>query len=292
MITIVHRCIIVLMALFMVTSCTTLQWRASDAEIDKQFKSLDIPTEITYFEVDSLDLKVRIQHVTKEEHEIDILFFHGSPSSLSAWNSYLKEPSLLAKANMHAVDRPGYGYSNFGDEMPSIQLQAKIMSALINEHNMKRVLAIGSSYGGPLVAYMAVLNDNIEGVIMISPAIDPQQEKKFWASRLTQWWITRWMVPTGYRVAGDEKTVHTKELEKIEPDWKKVTVPVVHIHGNTDAIVPFGNVNYTAEQFNNIKIISLPDIGHELAWGRPELVIPHILELLDQLSTPTKRSPK
>ncbi|MEM7085876.1 MAG: alpha/beta hydrolase [Bacteroidota bacterium] len=266
------------------SSCTTLQWRASDNEIRERFSEQNIPTEVLYFNVDSLQLKVRLQQVTQSEEAVNIVFFHGSPSSLSAWNAYLLDTTLIRSANLVAVDRPGYGYSNFGDQMPSIQLQAEVMSSLIDHHQLKNVIAVGSSYGGPLAARLAVINPNIKAVLMISPAIDPKQEKKIWASRLTQWWLTRWLAPTGYRVAGDEKTVHAMELAKIEKDWGKVKVPVIHIHGDTDDIVPYGNVNYTAQKFSNIKVITTPNTGHEIAWARPELIIPHLLELVANIS--------
>ncbi len=265
-------------------SCTVLQWRSSDTEITEHFNSLEIPTRISYFEVDSLKLNIRIQHIEKSENTIDLVFFHGSPSSLSAWNGYLTDTLLAQKANMHAVDRPGYGYSNFGKAMPSIQQQAQLMSALIHSNDFRNVILIGSSYGGPLVAEIAALNQNIKAIVMISPAIDPEQEKKIWASRLTQWWATRWLVPTGYRVAGDEKTVHAQELALLEKDWSNVNIPIIHIHGDQDDIVPYGNVDYTAKAFPNITIITTPDTGHEIAWKRPELIKPHLYRLLDQLT--------
>lgn len=268
----------------LLSSCTVLQWRETDAEIFEKFKTKKIATDISYFSVDSLKLNIRIQSVKKENKNVNLLFFHGSPSSLSAWNGYLTNPHLIEKTNMYTVDRPGYGYSNFGEEMTSIADQSKIMSALVDSLQLKNVIVIGSSYGGPLAAHLAVLNNNISGVIMISPAIDPNNEKKIWASRLTQWWITRWLVPTGYRVAGDEKTVHADELAVIEKDWGKIKVPVLHIHGDIDEIVPYENVDYTCINFDTIKIITTSKTGHEIAWSRPDLIIPHILQLMDDLN--------
>jgi len=265
------------------TSCTVLQWRSSDQEIASYFNEKGISSEVSYFDIDGLDLRIRVQHVKQSKNDINLLFFHGSPSSLSAWNGYFNDTTLIKKAKLHAVDRPGYGYSNFGDEMTSIKTQALVMSRLIEHYNFKNVIAIGSSYGGPLASRLAVENPNVKAVVMISPAIDPKQEKDVWGSRLTQWWLTRWLVPTSYRVAGDEKTVHAKELELLEGDWSKVTVPVLHIHGDIDDIVPYGNVNYTKANFSNIKIITTPKTGHEIAWGRPELIKPHIRDLINKI---------
>jgi pimeloyl-ACP methyl ester carboxylesterase len=263
------------------TSCTVLQWRSTDTEIKTYFDKKQIPTTVSYYAIDSLDLNIRVLEVKEANQNVNLVFFHGSPSSLSAWNGYLNDSTFVKQANLYAIDRPGYGHSNFGDEITSIKLQADIMSDLINHYKLENVIAVGSSYGGPLAARLAVVNKHVKGVVMISPAIDPQQEKKIWGARFTQWWITRWLVPTGYRVAGDEKTTHAKELAHIEADWKLVTVPVIHIHGDVDDIVPYGNINYTQEQFSDIKIVTTPKTGHEIAWGRPELIKPHILELIE-----------
>jgi len=263
-------------------SCTVLQWRSTDEEIYHRFETAKVPTQISYFEVDSLDLRIRIQSVSQGNKNINVLFFHGSPSSLSAWNRYLLDSTLINTVTMHAIDRPGYGYSNFGEEMPNIGLQAQLMSELIDQFEFENVIAVGSSYGGPLAARLAVLNERVKGVLMISPAIDPRQEKHIKGVMWTQFWLTGWMVPTGYRVAGDEKVVHAAELAKLEADWSKVTVPVIHIHGNQDDIVPYGNINYTKSVFSNIKTITTPNTGHEIAWGRPELIIPHLELLIEE----------
>ncbi|WP_010227221.1 alpha/beta fold hydrolase [Gillisia marina] len=263
------------------TSCTRLQYRESDEELQEKFEASQLEPQISYFEVDSLKAKIRILKIAKNEKDINVIFFHGSPSSLSSWSSYLNDSLLLENANLWAMDRPGLGYSNFGKSMPSIKLQAEVINSIINAYNLKNVITVGTSYGGPIAARLAVLNKNVKGVILISSAMDSEQERQFWGSRLTQWWATRWLVPRGYRVAGDEKTIHAEELKQLEEDWSKVRVPVIHIHGDKDDIVPYGNVNYTKKHFKNIKIIRVPNVGHEISYRRSDLVKPLILEMID-----------
>lgn len=265
-------------------SCTVLQWRKSDQEIQQKFNDLKITSEISYFKVDSLNVNVRMQSIISANGQLtNLVFFHGSPSSLSAWEGYLRDTTLREITNMHAIDRPGYGYSNFGDEMTSIDTQAQLMSAFINEKKLTNVIVIGSSYGGPLAARVGFLNANVKAVVMISPAIDPSKEKDIWASRFTQWKLTRWLVPTAYRVAGDEKVVHAKELASIAKDWKNLLIPVLHFHGDIDDIVPYENIYFSKENFQNIEIISIPEKGHEIAWKHKELIIPHIIQLIHQI---------
>lgn len=265
------------------TSCTVLQWRKSDVEIQQKFKEFEVDSKISYFEVDSLDLNVRIQEIKSEGKSINLVFFHGAPSSISTWEKYLTDTTLLAKANMYAIDRPGYGYSNFGKEIPSIDAQAKIFNFILKEKALENIVTIGSSYGGPIAARIAVLNPNVKAVLMISPAIDPSIEKDFWAGRFTQWKLTRWMVPTAYRVAGDEKKIHAEELSFIENGWKTLTIPVIHIHGEDDKIVPYENIEFSKQYFQDIEIISIPEKGHEISYKNTELVIPSILKLINQI---------
>lgn len=272
-----------LCVLFFLTSCSRLQWRDTDTEIYNAFAKADIPTTISHIEIDSLDLNVRIQSVEEGDARVNLLFIHGSPSSLSAWNKYLKDTTLIHKVGLHAIDRPGYGYSNFGKAMTSIDTQAKVISAVINEKNLENVITIGSSYGGPLAARLAVENERVAGIIMISPAIDPQNEQRIWQADFTQFWLTRWLVPTGYRVAGDEKTVHAQELALLENDWSKVKVPVMHIHGDKDDLVPLINIDYSRSVFSDVEVFIKPRTGHEIAWARPELVKPHIFKMIEKV---------
>ncbi|WP_405352233.1 alpha/beta fold hydrolase [Nonlabens sp. Asnod3-H03] len=272
-----------LLGLLFLSSCKSLQYRLPDEAIYSAFAKADIPTSISYVEIDSLDLKVRVQSVTQGLEDYNLVFLHGSPSSLTAWQAYLKDSTLRHTVKLHAIDRPGYGYSNFGKQMTSIDTQTKVISEVINQLNLKNVIAIGTSYGGPVAARLPIENDHIKAVVMVSPAIDPDNEKRVWQSDFTQWWLTRWLVPTGYRVAGDEKTVHAQELAAIEKDWSQVNVPVMHIHGDRDELVPFINVAYSQSVFSNVEVVPISGLGHEIAWARPELVIPYLLEMIKKL---------
>lgn len=266
-----------------ISSCTVLQWRKSDQEIQQKFKDLKIASAISYFKVDSLDLNIRIQTINTGVKNINLVFFHGAPSSLSTWEGYLMDSILRKTTNMYAIDRPGYGYSNFGKEITSIDVQAKIMSAIINDKKLNNVIVIGSSYGGPLAARVGFLNTNVKAVVMISPAIDPTNEKDIWASRFTQWKLTRWLVPTAYRVAGDEKKAHAKELAFIKNDWKSIHIPILHFHGDSDDLVPYENINFSKENFQNIEVISVSEKGHELAWKDSDIIIQRLVKLIHQI---------
>ncbi len=271
---------------FLVASCTVLQWRQNDEKVQDTFKEVGLETSLHYYTSDSLKAKIRIQKVPSlnNNSSINVVFLHGSPSSSYAWNGYLKDTTLLKKATIYAIDRPGYGYSNFGKEIPEIEKQSYLINEAIKSRKLTNVVIIGASYGGAIAAQIGVMNEEVKSIIMISPAIDPKLEKDIWASKFTQWWLTRWLVPTAYRVAGDEKTIHAKELVKIEPLWKELQKPVYHIHGNADDLVPYENVVYTEKQFVHHKIITIPNKGHEISWKHPELIKPHLIEIINDVA--------
>ncbi len=277
------RIILAMLLLGFFNSCTRLQYRESDEELREKFEALQIQPDITYFRIDSLKAKIRVLKITKSTKNINVVFLHGSPSSLSSWTRYLKDSLLLAEANLWAIDRPGLGYSSFGKSMPSIDLQAKVINNILKDLHVENIVIVGTSYGGAVAARIATLNEEVKSGILISSAMDPQLERQFWGSRLTQWWATRWLVPTGYRVAGDEKTIHANELDKLQNEWKNLKIPFIHIHGTIDDIVPYDNVKFTKKHFQNIKIISVPDAGHEISYRRSELVIPLILKEIETI---------
>ena len=274
---------IILIATASLSSCTILQYRASVKTIKTQYQKRGIATDFAYFKVDSLDRTLRIQKVEKEGNTISIVFIHGSPSSSLAWMVFMPDSTLIKAANLYAVDRPGYGYSDFGKSMASIQLQSFLISEFLKEIKIRNIILIGSSYGGPIAARIAVLNTNVDGVMMISAAIDPAIENDIWASRFTQWNLTRWIVPTGYRVAGDEKSVHAAELKKLEKDWSQVNVPVYHLHGDADNIVPVENLKYTDSVFTKVETKIFPNAGHELAWRHPQMIKDEIISFLNTI---------
>lgn len=277
------RVITLLFLLISFSSCTHLQYRLSDRETIKAFDSLQVPTEISYHYVPKDDYLIRVQKVeSTTDSKLNILFLHGSPSSISDFKPYLSEPELRKQATLYAIDRPGYGYSDFADAMPGIDDQTQLLNEVINQLALTDLIVVGSSYGAPIAGRLAVYNKNVKGVIMLSPAIDPENEKEIWQSRFTQWWITRWMVPTSYRVAGDEKTIHAKELAKIENDWRKVSIPVLHIHGTADQTVPFINTEFTKEVFSNIEIKVYEGYDHDLTGMHHELIIPDIKKFIDK----------
>ncbi len=229
-----------------------------------------------------------------------VIFIHGAPSSLSFFNDFFKDTTLLSRARLVAVDRPGYGYSDFGRVETSIVRQAELLQPLIDRYKKSRFLMlVGSSYGGSVVARLAMNNPakpgvrGIDHVVFVSSALGPGLERTYGIS----YWIDkapiRWFVPTLLRLANDEKLAHRKALEAILPDWPKITAGITMLHGKRDELVYPTNVAFAQHQLVNarFKQFMLPESRHDIVFKKREYMTDIILNVLakhERLPAPTR----
>jgi pimeloyl-ACP methyl ester carboxylesterase len=74
-----------------------------------------------------------------------LFFVHGSPGSWDAYKQFLEDSDLLKKFRIVSIDRPGFGYSQFGDAM-NLENQSRIIYPLIDFiSNCKPLFVIGLS---------------------------------------------------------------------------------------------------------------------------------------------------
>ena len=259
-----------------------MNFRTSDRKTLKYFEEVGVKSTIDYIETSLNNSKVRIVS-TGEDKTHTILFIHGAPGSGNAFYSYLKDSLLLEKARLISYDRPGYGYSDFGNAMISIEEQTRILVEVINHYNLQDVILVGHSYGGPIAAYAPLLTERVTGVLMLAPAMDPDHEKYFWIGNFARWKLTRWLIPTSWVVSADEKYTHEEELRKMTDYWKQVKVPVVCLQGDKDRLVPYENLAFCEQHFNPDYFtgLTLEKEDHFIPWTRKALVVKEIMKFLE-----------
>lgn len=263
------------------TSC--FRFRTSDNRTQVKFKKKNAQVNIKRYNLSTVDYPVRVvSGAVDSKKDVAIFFVHGAPGASDNFYQYLQDSILLSKANLYCIDRPGYGYSNFGKAETSIKKQTEVVAEVIDSLSESKVLVLGHSYGGPIAAYSSLLSPKVKSVIMLAPAIDPENEKIFWIAYIAKWKLTKWIVPGAMGVAGDEKFTHEAELEKIQGIWKNVEVPVLHIHGTKDAIVPFENLDFSKRNFNAqyLDTIVIQKGNHFIPWKNYDLVTSELLKLI------------
>lgn len=215
-----------------------------------------------------------------------VLMVHGSPGSSDAMLDYLADTNLTRQALLVAVDRPGFGYSDFGKTERSLEVQSQQMKPLLEKFRVvgKKTILVGHSYGGPLIARMALdFPDMVDGLVMVAPSIDPELEPDYWWSRPLDWWIFRWMTPSAFRVSNQEIIPLKKYLEDMLPLWGNITCPVTVLQGTNDNLVSPGNADFAKKMIINsrrLNIEMLEGNNHFIMWSKEPLVIEKIMEML------------
>jgi pimeloyl-ACP methyl ester carboxylesterase len=275
---------IILFFLVSASSCRRyFQFRASDTQIYRNFKKKDIAVKVLYYE--SNGIKIRYL-VTGDSMKPALVFVHGAPSSISVFNGFYWNDSLQNNCEIWSLDRPGYGYSQFGKALPSIEKQAQCIIPMLEKigKNRKKIL-LGTSYGGPIVAKIAALRPDLaDGLILAAPAVQPGEEKIYKITYPTSSWL-KWATPKMFRSANQEKLAHKEELNKMLPDWKKIKAPVIMIQGLADELVYPSNILFLKKQLTqtNLKVYAIRNQEHFLSWPQKKLITSCIFEMMEMI---------
>lgn len=201
-----------------------------------------------------------------------IVFIHGTPGSWDAFANYMGDPELLQHFRMISIDRPGFGYSNFG-KVYHLQQQAALIEPVLQKlQNGKPMYLAGHSLGGPLIVQMAADQPALcNGLIIISGSIDPSMEKpEKWRPVLFQTPLN-FFVPGAFRPSNEELWYLKKDLVRLKDEFAKITCPVYFIHGASDTWVPVENVAYARQLLVNTNTIGeliIPGGNHFIPWTK------------------------
>lgn len=243
-----------------------------DDSIVKEFAELSIHARVHHAKVDSNELRwIEVNQFENDSLPI-VVFVHGAPGWANNWFAFLKDSMLYSNARLIALDRLGY-YPSDAAPVTSIPMHSRALDTILSRYNYESAIVVGHSYGGPISALYACRNpEKLKGLILLAPALDPENEKDVFAARFTWWKATSWAVPNFLIKAGAEKRVHAEELKKIEPNWKNLAVPLVQLHATGDDVVPYINLEYTERMFPDslTTLITIDGGDHLLPWSAKE----------------------
>ncbi len=255
--------------------------QTSNEDLLDNLKTDSIRTIVSKYFIEGIEM--RYVDIGNEKNPL-VVFIHGAPGSLDAFNNFLKDPDLRRDTRMIAVDRAGYGLSNFGIAETSLKKQAELIAPLLEKNKSdQRPIIVGHSFGGTIAARIAMdYPDMIDGIILAGAAIDPDHEKFFSIARITEIPILNKIVPESMMVANLEKNTHVDELKLLLPDWPVINTKVTILHGKDDGLVPVENAYFAERVLVNaqVKMALYEDVGHLIPWTRPDLLKREILVLI------------
>ncbi|WP_276479926.1 alpha/beta fold hydrolase [Paraflavitalea pollutisoli] len=288
-----HYFIILLLIGLCCTGCFR-RWVMTDKQVKKYYANK--PVKPTYFTIQN-DSASLFCAATGADTLPPLLLIHGAPGAWYGSRIFLDDPILQQHFHIIAVDRPGYHKSRFKGKrksVTSISTQAHIIhEALRINRSHQPGVVLGSSYGAPIAAKVALLYpENFNHLVMLAAAIDPDKEKF--------WWFHPWVqsggppyifFPRFLKSATDEKFAHAEELRKLAPEWHNLSIPVTVVQGGNDDIIEPSNLDYAREVLNGkpAKFIFLPRAGHLIRLQAPDLVRSILLDPLPD-SSGTRKS--
>lgn len=263
--------------LVMAQSCFT--FRTTDKKAIDSFKKAGIELKTTTISVAGEPL----HFVQTGADSLPILIFiHGTPGSWTDFERYLKDSSLEQHYRMIALDRPGFGYSRFGNAL-NLADQSLLMGPLIESFkNGHPLWLVGHSLGAPVALQLALDFPGLaDGLVLISGSIDPGAEKPERWRRVLEKTPLKLFLPGAFRPSNTELIYLKTDLNALRPRLSQLRLPICFIHGRADSWVPPVNVEYGMKQMihsTSIDTLWLEG-GHFIPWTAFPEVRTKLLEL-------------
>ena len=262
--------LVVLLFLFtfwLVQAQRTMKFRETDEEAKKEFQELGLTLVTKTIYEEGFDL----HYVQIGSDTLPTLFFvHGSPGSWNAFKRYLQDKDLIRHYRMVAIDRPGFGFSEFNNAR-NLTEQTRIIDHLLTSiRNDKPIFLVGHSLGGPLIVKLYLDNSSlISGLVILAGALDPKAEKpEKWRPLLFKTPLN-YFVPGAMRPSNEELWYLKKDLQVLDKELDKVFCPVWIVHGDKDNLVPVSNTAYAQRKLTNAKSVEITILrgaNHFIPW--------------------------
>lgn len=275
--------------LLMIYGYDFMEMRISTPTYEKILADNPLGLQAAFGTLETEDRNLRYLEIGKDSLPL-IVFIHGAPSSSSFWRTFLRDSSLLGKAKLMAVDRPGYGYSGYGKPEISVKEQAALIAEVIRQKQDKHpsVILHGSSYGGTVAARIAMdYPDLVDGLLLQSASMMPGKEKTFLFTHITKYWPFRWLIPGSIHVANMEKLSHRVQLDSMAGLWDRIKSAAIVLHGNSDNLIYPENAIFAKERLTNASFLEfqlLDGRKHDLLWTKRQL-LEQSLEKLIRITT-------
>lgn len=265
-----------------------VQFRSSDAEVQKYYNDRKLDININRYV--ALGREMRYLSTGNDTTKPTILFIHGAPSSSSYYRHFLNDTSLRATANLLAVDRPGYGYSGFGEPEPDMARQAAMIAPILQNIRKAQphqpVMIVAASYGTSIAARLQMdFPELADGLLLIAPSLAPGEEKTYWVSYLLESPLFSWAQPRMLHSANVEKFSHHHQLEQMRHRWHEIEVPVIYLQGENDDLIYTSNALFAQKHITRAKMLSIrmiPNRGHLLIYDEATRIRKAIDEMLGQ----------
>src|SRR5450432_3439573 len=156
-----HRtsAIFVILIFILAICCTGCFSRFTQTKRQIREYYADKPVKPTYFTIQNDSVKLFCA-VSGADTLPPLLIIHGAPGAWYGSRNLLSDTMVTNRFQVISVDRPGYDKSTFINSrrpVTRIDIQAAaIYEAMRLNHSHRKGIVMGSSYGGPIAARIAI----------------------------------------------------------------------------------------------------------------------------------------
>jgi len=257
-----------------------MKYRISDKKAKEKFSRKGVTLNTGFIEIDGFTMHYA---KTGNDTHATLFFVHGSPDGWIRFEKFLRDKDLLSKYRMIAIDRPGFGYSQFGDAK-NLEEQSKLISQFVMTiKNDKPIYCIGHSYGGAVVARLQADDHKLfDGIILLAASVDPEKEKPEKWRYIMKIPPLNYLLPGAFRPSNKELVYLKNDLKELDKEWEKITCPVWIFHGGKDSYVPVTNADYAKKKLTNARSVEvkiLPGADHYITTERYEEIKDLLMKL-------------
>lgn len=272
--------IIAILILWVLIAPGCMTFRISDERAVRNFAKKGLDLSAAYITVNGH----QVHYVAVGNDSLPTLvLIHGSPSAWNAYIKYLEDPALLFHYRLVAIDRPGFGYSEFGEAMTLEQQSMQLVAVINHIRNGKPVYLAGHSLGGPLVIKMAAdAPDQFKGIMLIAGSVDPALEPRESWRFIMETFPLNHFLPGSFRPSNTELVYFKEEVKTLEADFPKVIAPVYLVHGDKDSWVPPGNVDFAKSRLVNapkVHTLMIPGGTHFIPWSHHKEIVEEMIRM-------------
>jgi len=235
-----------------------------------------------------------------------IIFLHGVLGDIHQWRKTMK--ALEKDHRVLAIDLPGYGKSDKGEQIPmSISYYASLIHDLIEQKQLKKPVLVGVSLSGHIVLYYALNfpDDISKAVVVGSVGVDREMKWYEEIEYATLWhnfiidkvlthrnfkklWMQQFSCSRAYDSEYDRMPIFHDPQEhdlfitsfnnsisgifftSLRDQVKEIRVPLLILWGGFDQYHGIQDAYYLHEQVPGSKLAVSPQCGHLLMLDDPE----------------------
>ena len=271
--------ILILLILGWTVAEFSLRMRTSDDEAIAKFRSRGITLTTRTLHIGGHDL----HYVSVGADTLrTIVFVHGSPGSWDAFERYLLDSSLCCRFRMISIDRPGFGYSDYGNAM-HLQQGCDVMASFLDSiRNGKSLYLVGHSLGGSIVPILAADRpDMVTSIVVLAGALDPATEPKEAWRKLFLKAPMRHLMPGAMLPSNDELWYFKTDVLDLKDKLAHIRCRVYLMHAANDWTVDVSNVDFMKRTFTHAQVTDtiFPDGGHFIPWNHSAYIMKVLRDL-------------